>query len=84
MDKVKIVGLNKIEEDLVIDEISNLAVQYDNGLYVEVSTVKELFEIILKIKSILISKKKLFTKLPTLTYENDNFVIEFFEITDFD
>lgn len=84
MDKVKIVGLNKIEEDLVIDEISNLAIQYDNGLYVEVSTVKELFEIILKIKSILISKKKLFTKLPTLTYENDNFVIEFFEITDFD
>lgn len=84
MERYKILGLSKSEEDIVIKEVSNSIVLLDNTLYVEIYTVNDLFEVVLKIKSILISKKKLFTKLPTLTYENDNFVIEFFEITDFD
>lgn len=84
MERYKILGLSKSEEDIVIKEVSNSIVLSNNTLYVEIYTVNDLFEVVLKIKSILISKKKLFTKLPTLTYENDNFVIEFFEITDFD
>ena len=84
MERYKISGLSKSEEDIVIKEVSNSIVLSNNTLYVEIYTVNDLFEVVLKIKSILISKKKLFTKLPTLTYENDNFVIEFFEITDFD
>lgn len=84
MERYKILGLSKSEEDIVIKEVSNSIVLSNNTLYVEIYTVNDLFEVVLKIKSILISKKKLFTKLPTLNYENDNFVIEFFEITDFD
>ena len=84
MERYKILGLSKSEEDIVIKEVSNSIVLSNNTLYVEIYTVNDLFEVVLKIKSILVSKKKLFTKLPTLTYENDNFVIEFFEITDFD